>query len=80
MTKRTHIRIVEKKLKDDHGIAYRDEPLIEIDPRQRRKQFLNTLVHELIHKADYSMSEKQVRKIARVIADHLWDMRYRRIY
>jgi hypothetical protein len=51
---------------------------ITIDPRQPPRMYLDSLVHELLHCADWNFSEAKVRRMSRIIATGLWRMGYRR--
>lgn len=59
------------------GIAYPDRKLIEIDPRQRPKHYLDTLIHEGLHVAFPEMSENQVKKAAKELRNIIWEHNYR---
>ncbi|NBQ70618.1 MAG: hypothetical protein EBU46_18015 [Nitrosomonadaceae bacterium] len=75
------IKVVEVKLKRQHalGQAWAAEGLVEIDPRQRAKVYLNTLIHELTHILFPEASEHKVRKVSGKYVKALWDAGYRRI-
>jgi hypothetical protein len=75
------IKIVEKKLGRHRvwGFCYQGEKLIEIDPRQRAKTYLDTLIHELLHELFPEFSENKVKQSARVLTKHIWEKNYRRI-
>jgi len=60
------------------GLAYKDDNLIEIDPRQKPKRYLNTLVHELLHIVFPEASEKQITQAANVVVKELWRANYRK--
>ena len=53
---------------------------IEIDPRQDARMYLDTLIHELLHLTLPDLSEKTVRKSARILTSGIWQQNYRRIY
>ncbi len=74
------IKIVERKLGHERvmGLAYA-EGLIEVDPRQRARVMMNTLIHEATHLAMPSLSESAVKKIAGKATRVLWAMDYRRL-
>jgi len=61
------------------GFCYKDENLIEIDPRQSPKRYFNTLVHELLHMVFANESETKITKSADLIVKELWKANYRRI-
>lgn len=73
-------KIIEKKLGRDGvwGWCY-DDGLIEIDPRQQSKRYLNTIIHEMLHHHFPQTSETEVTRIATIMANVLWKKRYRRI-
>ena len=84
--KRKHITVKERKLGREHavGLAYSDfygpdKGLIEIDPRQKGKDHLDTLIHEALHLVFPDMTEKDVVKHTGRLARLLWRNGYRRI-
>lgn len=54
-------------------------PIIEIDPRQKPKEYLDTLTHELIHVADPVLTEDEVLYLSNFLSHYLWKHGYRRI-
>ena len=78
------IRVTERKLGKHRavGLAHVDDKLIEVDPRQNARDYLDTLVHELLHIIGPSKhwSEDTVKKVANIITLHLWRAGFRRIY
>ena len=71
-------RIVVKKLRDNIcGWCYSDGT-IEIDPRQTQKQYLDTIIHELLHWVSPTWNERKVSATARLITRELWKAGYRR--
>lgn len=73
-------RLVERKLGREraYGLCWSGGP-IEIDPRQRSQQRLDTIIHELLHHAMPDLSESRVVTIARTIRRTLWADRWRRV-
>jgi hypothetical protein len=61
------------------GNAYHGENLIEVDPRQRSRTRLDTVIHEILHLLAPDWSETKVKKSAREIARLLWGDRWRRV-
>lgn len=53
------------------GLADTEKKVIEIDPRQKPKQYLDTLLHEALHISFPEMSETKVKKVAKEIRDSL---------
>lgn len=51
------------------GLADTEKKVIEIDPRQKPKQYLDTLIHEALHISFPDMSETKVKKVAKEIRD-----------
>lgn len=74
------VKIVHRKLGREKalGLAHSDG-LIEIDPRQPAREWLDTIIHELLHMAFPEMSEEEVAKSATFIAAHLWRTGVRRL-
>lgn len=72
--------IVNKHLEDKVlGLAYQEGFEIEIDPRQSPKEYLNTLIHEMLHCFLPDLSERSIIRLADIITDKIWRRRYRRI-
>ncbi len=60
------------------GLACKADNTIEIDPNLCPSKTLEVAVHEALHLADWSLSERKVRYRARYIAEVLWDQGYRK--
>lgn len=52
---------------------------IEIDPRLEAQDYCDTLIHELLHRELWSLSEECVNETAKIIADQLFLSGFRRI-
>ena len=75
------INIKEKKLGRQQRWGQIIEDVdIEIDPRQDARMYLDTLIHELLHLTLPDLSEKTVRKSARILTSGICQQNYRRIY
>jgi len=76
------IKVVERKLGKYKavGIAYHGDGLIEIDPRQKSKDRLDTLTHEWFHMVLPEATEQEVIRLANHLTRILWGQGYRRIY
>ncbi len=61
------------------GLCWQGEGLIEIDPRQRSKSTLDTLIHEMLHHYAPDWSETKVSKVASAMTKILLKQRFRRI-
>ncbi len=75
------IKVVERKLGKEKawGQQWPGDHLIEIDPRQDSKDFLDTLIHETIHELFPNASEKTVERAAATLTKVIWKCRYRRV-
>ncbi len=60
------------------GLCHSDG-LIELDPRQDSKEFLNTCLHECLHHHFPDLTENQVIKISNSMTKSLWRLNFRRI-
>lgn len=80
--KKRPIRIKERKLGRElaAGQSYLSRKLIEIDPRQSNKAYLDTLIHETLHLIYPRLTEKEVVQASRVLTKNIWKQGYRRIY
>ena len=80
-TKPTKIKVIDKLLGRQKAVgqAYSDARIIEIDPRQTSKNYLDTLIHELLHVYAPNWSETKVSKTANEMTDIIWKKNYRRI-
>lgn len=75
------IKIRERKLGREKalGQCWIGRNLVEIDPRQDSKEYLNTTIHEVLHALFPDMTEPCVNWAAGNIARALWGKNYRRI-
>jgi len=60
------------------GLCY-DDGQIEIDPRLESKDYLDTLIHEMLHHHFPELEEEDVEMIATKMAKELWKANYRKI-
>ena len=74
-------KIIERKLgrENAYGLADTDKKIIEIDPRQKPKTYLDTLIHEAVHLAFPEVNETRVRKATKIIREVLWEHKYRKV-
>lgn len=76
------IKVTERKLGKHKamGLAHSDG-LVEVDPRQEAKDYLDTLIHELLHVIDPSKewSEATVERVANTLTYYLWKAGFRRV-
>jgi len=52
--------------------------IIEIDPRQCPKDYLDTLLHEALHELFPYKPEKFIQKAGKSLANLLWRLKYRK--
>ena len=82
-TSRVKIRepkIINKELEGNIlGLAYQEGFEIEIDPRQFSKEYLNTLIHEMLHCFLPDLSERNIIRMAGLMTNAIWARRFRRI-
>jgi len=78
---KNRLKIVERKLGREraYGQCYKSENLIEIDPRQLSRSYLNTLIHETLHCVFPQMAESTVYRAAGKICRAVWERDFRRI-
>lgn len=62
------------------GQAWKDDGLIEIDPRQAPKAWFMTLVHETLHIAFPGMDEPDILRAERTVGEALWRAGVRRVH
>jgi len=53
--------------------------IIEIDPRQPKKEYMDTIIHEALHILFPSKREKTILRAGTSIANLLWRLGYRRV-
>ena len=75
------ITVIERKLGREraHGQAYKDDGLIEIDPRQSGKDYMETCIHEAVHVLFPQLTEKQVIQKSKKLTKMLWEIGYRKV-
>lgn len=73
------IKVKERKLRDYFGYAYPDTGLIEIKKGLRQRQYLGTLVHEILHVLYPNDSETKISIHSNTLTHHIWNKGYRRI-
>ena len=78
-------RVVNKCIYEvDHAVGqcwpFTRKHVIEIDPRQPPKDYLDTLIHETLHILLPRKREDFILKAGTSIADLLWRLGYRKSY
>jgi hypothetical protein len=78
---RKKITVIDKKLGREkaYGLAYGSDMLIEVEERQDSKDYLDTLIHEMLHCFAPAWGEKRVADTANEMTRVIWDKKYRRI-
>lgn len=77
------IRLTERKLGKEKawGLCWHGEvPHIELDPRQKSKERLDTICHEISHVIWPEYDEETITKIGSRMASVLWADGWRRVY
>lgn len=76
------VKVIERKLKRQRAVGrvFLAEGVIEIEQRQKPREWLSTLVHEALHVAFPAVDEKSIAAAEKKIADILWSAGVRRIH
>ena len=76
------ITIIERKLRREKAVgqAFKDDGLIEIDPRQTSFNYFETVIHEIMHVLFPEKNEKEITRKAHKLAKELWKLKYRRTH
>lgn len=76
------MKVVERKLGRERalGQARFDKNLIEIDPRQPSKEYLDTVLHEGLHLIFPELTERKVAAASRKLTRLVWKVGFRRIH
>lgn len=61
------------------GLAYKEDKEIHIDERLKSKEYMLTVIHELLHVHQPKLTEKQVVTISQKLCDDMWSLKFRRI-
>lgn len=74
-------KVIERKLGRERawGQAYKDDKVIEIDPRQGSKSYFETLIHEKLHIMFPEWEEGKVDRNAKILTSFLWKNKYRKV-
>ncbi len=78
-------RVVNKPVLDTDGCVGQcwprsdDGQLIEIDPRQCPKEYMDTLIHEALHHLFPRKKERRILRTGTSLANLLWRLGYRRV-
>jgi hypothetical protein len=76
------VTVIERKLKRHRAVgqAFLEDRLIELDPRQKPREWLGTLVHEALHIAFPDMEEAPIAAAEKKVLDILWRAGVRRVH
>lgn len=87
MAKQKPVRVVEKKLGRERALGqaikgggYRGRDLIEVDPRQSPREYMDTIIHEGLHVINPATPERVVSSTASKLASILWMQGFRRVH
>jgi hypothetical protein len=74
------IKVIHRKLgrEQAHGQAWKDERIIEIDPRLKGLEYLETVIHEITHIQNPQWPEIKVQGHSKQTAEILWDLGFRK--
>ncbi len=76
-------KVIHKKLGREKALGMVDEfnpkARIRIDPRQRPKAYLGTLIHEKLHLMFPLWSETKILKTESELSTFLWENNYRQV-
>lgn len=72
-------QVVEKCLGRERAFGQYYDGVVEIDPRQDSKDYLDTLIHELLHHYFQDLPEAEVLEIATQITAQIWAKNYRKV-
>ena len=75
----TKAKVKERKLGREQAFGQYYDGLVEIDPRLESKEYLDTLIHEMLHHHFPELSESEVLTIATCMANQIWAKNYRRL-
>ena len=75
------VEVIERPLGREKamGLAWVEDRKVEIDSRLDSKDFLDTLIHELLHIYNPHWSEIKTASTANEMTDLIWAKDYRRI-
>jgi hypothetical protein len=73
------IKLVERNLRYYWGYAYPTVRRIEISTNLTDKQYMDTLIHEILHVLYPKDSESKISKNASTIRYYLWKQGFRRL-
>lgn len=76
-----NIKVVERPLGREKafGLAWVGENKIEIDGRLKSKEYLDTLIHEMLHIYNPTWPETRVAQTATEMTNIIWSKNYRRM-
>jgi tagatose-1,6-bisphosphate aldolase non-catalytic subunit AgaZ/GatZ len=74
------IKVRERRLRYYWGYAHINKNLVEITPNLTDRQYLDTLIHEILHILYPKNSETRVSREASTITHHIWKKGYRRVH
>ena len=79
IAKTTKTTVIERKLGRERAFGQYYDGIVEIDPRQCSHEYLDTLIHEMLHHHFPEATEKEITTIAERMTAQIWDKNYRRL-
>ena len=75
------VEVIERPLGREKamGLAWVEDRKVEIDSRLNSKDFLDTLIHELLHIYNPQWPESKIASTASQMTNLIWSKDYRRI-
>lgn len=74
-----HIAPARYRNRKQKVFGEQEEHRISVDPRQDEEEYLDTLIHEIMHYLDPDAKEDVVVERAVLLSVTLWKMGYRRV-
>ena len=76
--RKTKIEVIERPLGREKalGLAWVGENKIELDGRLKSKQYLNTLIHEMLHIYNPTWPETRIDQTATEMCNVIWAKNY----
>jgi hypothetical protein len=75
------LHVVERKLGREKalGLCHQRQGLVEIDTRHCSKEYLDTMIHEMLHMYFPEAEEEKVTRVANKMTQVLWRRNFRRL-
>lgn len=75
------VKVIHRKLGRERadGLVYKDDYVIHIDSRLTGKNYILTVIHELLHIYLPDLIEEKIIDLSEKICDDLWNLKIRKI-